>query len=87
MSQAESADSFHIVHDECDQNVRVEHYRVNETGHGWPESINGVPTYQIIWSFLSSFSKPDYSSEMEDLSGSETPTGTSQDQEHPNDAG
>jgi polyhydroxybutyrate depolymerase len=58
-SQSESADSLHIVHDQCDQDVRVEHYRVNETGHGWPQEINGVPTYQIIWSFLSSFSKPD----------------------------
>jgi polyhydroxybutyrate depolymerase len=86
-SQTESADSLHVVHDECDQNVRVEHYRVNETGHVWPQSINGVPTYQIIWSFLSGFSKPDYSSEIEDLSGSETPTETPQDREHPNDAG
>jgi poly(3-hydroxybutyrate) depolymerase len=60
-SQTESADSLHIVHDQCDQDVRVEHYRVNETGHGWPQEINGVPTYQIIWSFLSGFSKSDFS--------------------------
>jgi hypothetical protein len=49
--------------------VRVEHYRVNETGHGWPESINGVPTYQVIWSFLSGFSMA------EDLMGIEGEVG------------
>ena len=58
-SQTESADSLHIFHDQCDQDVRVEHYRVNETGHSWPQSLNGVSTHQVIWSFLSEFSKPD----------------------------
>jgi polyhydroxybutyrate depolymerase len=57
-SRTESDDSLHIVHDECDQDVRVEHHRVNQAGHGWPESINGVSTHQVIWSFLSGFSKP-----------------------------
>jgi len=57
-SRTESADSLHIVHDACDQNVRFEHYRVNEAGHEWPDSLNGVSTYQVIWSFLSEFSKP-----------------------------
>jgi poly(3-hydroxybutyrate) depolymerase len=56
-SRTESADSLHIVHDTCDQDVRVEHHRVNEADHGWPESINGVSTHQVIWSFLSEFSK------------------------------
>ena len=32
-SQTESADLLHLVHDVCDQDVRVEHYRVTETGH------------------------------------------------------
>jgi polyhydroxybutyrate depolymerase len=57
-SRTEFADSLHIVHDACDQDVRVEHHRLNEAGHGWPDSINGVSTHQVIWSFLSGFSKP-----------------------------
>jgi polyhydroxybutyrate depolymerase len=86
-SQSEFADALHIVHDMCDQNVRVEHFRVNETGHGWPESINGVPTYQIIWSFLSGFSKADFSSEIESSEDSGIPSEMSEEQEHPHDAG
>ena len=65
-SRTESADSHHIVHSACEQNVRVEHYRVNETGHVWPDTLNGVPTYQVIWSFLSEFSKAEDSAEIED---------------------
>ena len=86
-SQTESADLLHLVHDVCDQDVRVEHYRVTETGHSWPESLNGVSTHQVIWSFLSGFSKTDDASEIEVISGSETATEASQDQEHPHDAG
>jgi len=59
VKQTESADLLHVVHDECDQNVRFEHYRVNESGHRWPDTINGVSTHQVIWSFLSGFSKPE----------------------------
>jgi poly(3-hydroxybutyrate) depolymerase len=58
-SQTESPDLLHIVHDSCDQNVRVEHYRLNEARHWWPDNINDVSTHQVIWSFLSEFSKPD----------------------------
>jgi polyhydroxybutyrate depolymerase len=68
-SQTESADSLHIVHDMCDENVRVEHHRVNETGHGWPENINGVPTYRVMWNFLSSYSIVDDSAVIEDETG------------------
>ena len=25
----------------------------------WPDSLNGVSTHQVIWSFLSGFSKTD----------------------------
>jgi polyhydroxybutyrate depolymerase len=57
-TETEAADSLHIVHDACDQDVRVEHHRLEGVGHGWPEEVDGVPTYQVIWSFLSGFSKP-----------------------------
>lgn len=57
-SQTESESSRHIVHDNCDQNARVEHYGLESVGHEWPDSINGEPTYSVIWSFLSSFSMP-----------------------------
>jgi polyhydroxybutyrate depolymerase len=56
-SQTESAASRHIVHDACDQDVRVEHHRLDTVGHEWPDSIGGVSTHQVIWSFLSGFSK------------------------------
>ena len=49
--------SSHIVHDNCDEGVRVEHHRLDGIGHDWPEEINGISTSQIIWSFLSNFTK------------------------------
>ena len=57
-NETESESSRHIVHDSCDQNARVEHYRLETVGHWWPENIDGEPTYSVIWSFLSSFSLP-----------------------------
>ena len=57
-NETESESSRHIVHDSCDQNARVEHYRLETAGHGWPKNIDGEPTYSVIWSFLSSFSLP-----------------------------
>ncbi len=53
----ESASSLHIVHDRCEQGARVEHHRLDDAGHGWPETIDGVSTHQVIWTFLSGFSK------------------------------
>ena len=50
--------SQHIVHDTCDQNVRVEHHRHYNVGHEWPETIEGTSTHEVIWNFLQSFSKP-----------------------------
>jgi polyhydroxybutyrate depolymerase len=44
---------MHFVYDMCDQDARVEHHRMEEVGHGWPESIDGVSTHQVLWSFLS----------------------------------
>jgi polyhydroxybutyrate depolymerase len=57
-SETASANSAHIVHDACDQNSRVEHHRLSGGGHGWPESINGTSTPQVIWSFLSGTALP-----------------------------
>jgi len=57
-SGQESELATHFVFDDCDQDARIEHYRLADVTHSWPESINGVPTYQVIWSFLSSFTMP-----------------------------
>ena len=48
----------HFIHENCDGNVRVEHHRMDGLGHGWPASVNGQPTHQLIWDFLSSFQRP-----------------------------
>lgn len=50
--------SIHIVHDQCEEDARVEHYRLEGAGHEWPETIRGTSTHQVIWSFLTSFTNP-----------------------------
>jgi poly(3-hydroxybutyrate) depolymerase len=55
---SDSGSARHVVYSACDQNVRVEHYRLGGVGHEWPTSISDTSTHQIIWSFLSGFSKP-----------------------------
>jgi polyhydroxybutyrate depolymerase len=55
---SDSGSERHVVYSACDQNVRVEHHRLGGVGHEWPTSINGTSTHQVIWSFLSAFSKP-----------------------------
>ncbi len=54
-STTDAAGEAHVVYDTCDGGARVEHYRLEKRGHGWPETLNGEPTYSVIWSFLSSF--------------------------------
>ena len=54
--QNESSSSTYFVYTECEQNTRIEHYRLHGVGHSWPSSINGTSTYQVIWSFLSTSS-------------------------------
>ena len=56
-SQMNSESSQHIVHDICDDNVRVEHHRLDNVGHSWPESVNGRSTHEVIWTFLNEFSR------------------------------
>ncbi len=53
--QAESEGETHFVHDSCEQGARIEHYRLETAGHGWPDRLNGVSTLSVMWSFLSSF--------------------------------
>jgi polyhydroxybutyrate depolymerase len=48
--------STHLVHDDCAEGARVEHYRLGDAGHEWPDTIDGVSTHQVIWDFLSDFS-------------------------------
>ena len=56
--RTESESESHFVYDMCERGARVEHYRLETVGHGWPENLNGVSTHRIIWSFLSSFTTP-----------------------------
>lgn len=46
----------HVVHAGCDGGARVEHHRMEEVDHGWPQSIDGVSTHRVLWQFLSEFS-------------------------------
>ena len=57
-SETQSDTSGHLVYDNCDQNARVEHHRIEAGTHEWPENINGVSTHHVIWTFLSGFSIP-----------------------------
>ena len=57
-SRTESEGETHFVYDMCEQGARVEHYRLETVGHGWPENLNGVSTHSVIWSFLGSFTTP-----------------------------
>ena len=47
-----SSDTEHFIYDLCDSGVRVEHYRINKHGHGWPVVINSEPTVRVMWNFL-----------------------------------
>ena len=52
-----TANSTHVVHDACDQGVRVEHHRLEEVGHEWPESVAGSSTPETLWAFLRDFTR------------------------------
>ena len=55
--ETRSGASVHIVHSQCEQDARVEHHRLVGVEHDWPEEVDGVSTHQVMWSFLSEFSK------------------------------
>ena len=47
----------HVVYDGCEQDLRVEHYRLGGVGHEWPNAINGRSTHEVVWGFVSTFNK------------------------------
>ena len=51
------ADFFleHIIHSDCFGEARVEHYGIEFWEHTWPNEVDGTPTYQLMWDFLSDF--------------------------------
>jgi len=53
--ESSSPTTEYTVHDACKQNATVEHYRLKNGDHGWPDSINGRPTSEVMWSFLKRF--------------------------------
>ena len=57
-SETESDTAAHIVHSMCEQEARVEHYRLAAGGHEWPENIKGVSTHEVMWSFMSAYTTP-----------------------------
>ena len=56
-SSETDADLFleHITHSECYGDTRIEHYGIEFHEHTWPDEVDGTPTYQLIWDFLSDF--------------------------------
>ena len=57
LSSDTDADLFleHIIHNECFGEVRVEHYGIEFWEHTWPNEVDGTPTYELMWEFLSGF--------------------------------
>ena len=45
----------HITHEGCLGDTRIEHYGIELHEHTWPDDVDGTPTYQLIWDFLSDF--------------------------------
>lgn len=56
-STVKQAGETHIVQSQCDQDVVVEHYRLDPGTHEWPATLAGSPTYKTLWSFLSRHAK------------------------------
>ena len=48
-------DVEHIVHKDCDGDVRIEHYGMEAQEHTWPNQVDGTDTYRLMWNFLSDF--------------------------------
>ena len=47
----------HIIHNDCLDDVIIEHYGLQLWDHNWPGEVGGEPTYELMWNFLSQFSK------------------------------
>ena len=48
-------DVEHVVHSDCDGDVRIELYGMEAQEHTWPEQVDGTDTYRLMWNFLSGF--------------------------------
>ena len=53
----DNSDGRHVVYDGCEGGVRVEHHRLDDQGHLWPETIEDVATTEVIWNFVSEFTR------------------------------
>ena len=47
----------HIVHNDCMDDVIIEHYGLQFWDHNWPSEVAGEPPYELMWNFLIQFSK------------------------------
>ena len=47
----------HIIHNDCMDDAIIEHYGLQIWDHNWPGEVDGEPTYELMWNFLSQFSK------------------------------
>ena len=47
----------HIIHNDCMDDAIIEHYGRQIWDHNWPGEVDGQPTYELMWNFLSQFSK------------------------------
>ena len=47
----------HIIHNDCMDDAIIEHYGLQFWDHNWPSEVDGEPTYELMWNFLSQFSK------------------------------
>lgn len=45
----------HITHSACQGDTRIEHYGLEYHEHTWPDEVDGAPTYELMWEFLSDF--------------------------------
>jgi polyhydroxybutyrate depolymerase len=45
----------HVIHSDCDGDVRIEHYGMEAQEHTWPNEVDGTATYRLMWNFLSEF--------------------------------
>ena len=56
-SEQQQSDFFidHITHTGCLGDTTIEHYGLEVHEHTWPDEVDGTPTYELMWNFLSSF--------------------------------
>ena len=54
--RSQRQEEMKYVYENCGNNVRVEHFRLEGVGHEWPEYIAETQTANVMWSFLRQFS-------------------------------